>query len=135
MGNRDPRVDAYIEAAAPFARPILAHLRELVHAACPPVNETIKWGMPFFEHRGILCSMAAFKAHCAFGFSRRAAAELDLDARREGEAVGQFGRIARLSDLPSDTTLKRAIRAAAALNDAHVATKAAGGRGDRRADA
>ena len=68
MGTRDERVDAYIGRAPDFARPILAHLRTLVHAACPGVSETIKWGFPHFEFNGILCSMAAFKTHCAFGF-------------------------------------------------------------------
>ena len=125
MGNRDPRVDTYVQGAASFAQPILVHLRELVHAACPQARETIKWGMPHFEHHGVLCRMAAFKAHCAFGFSRRAAAELELDERRSGEALGQFGRITRLSDLPSDTTLKRAIRAAATLNETAPPAKTA----------
>ena len=61
-------VDAYIAKSAEFARPILAHLREVVHAACPDVEETMKWSFPHFEYRGLLCSMAAFKEHCAFGF-------------------------------------------------------------------
>ena len=65
----DPRIDAYIERAAPFARPILVHVRALVHQACPGVEETIKWGMPTFMHAGgILCGMAAFKQHASFGF-------------------------------------------------------------------
>ena len=68
MGSKDSRVDAYVAKAAPFAQPILAHLRAMIHAGCPAVVETIKWGHPFFEHKGVLCSMAAFKAHCAFGF-------------------------------------------------------------------
>ena len=68
MGSRDPRVDAYISKAAPFAQPILAHLREVVHAGCPEVVETIKWSRPFFDFNGPLCGFAAFKAHCAFMF-------------------------------------------------------------------
>ncbi|HJU26065.1 MAG TPA: DUF1801 domain-containing protein, partial [Rhodanobacteraceae bacterium] len=69
MPGRDLRVDAYIGNAVPFARPILEHLRETVHAACPDVEESIKWGCPHFVYRGaILCSMAAFRQHCAFGF-------------------------------------------------------------------
>ena len=132
MGNRDPRVDAYVHAAPPFAQPILAHLRDLVHAACPQAAETIKWGMPHFEYRGVVCRMAAFTTHCAFGFSRRATGMVELDERRAGEALGQFGRITRLSDLPSDTTLKRAIRAAAALNEADAAADAPDARPARR---
>jgi uncharacterized protein YdhG (YjbR/CyaY superfamily) len=43
MGTRDPRVDAYIEQSAEFARPILKHLRQVIHSACPTVHETIEW--------------------------------------------------------------------------------------------
>src|SRR4051794_26666093 len=68
MGTRDPRVDAYIERSAEFARPILMHVREVVHAACPEAEETMKWSFPHFMYRGMLCSMASFKQHCAFGF-------------------------------------------------------------------
>jgi hypothetical protein len=69
MGKKDPRVNAYTAEAAPFARPVLKHLRKVVHTGCPAVEETIKWGMcRHFLHAGILCRMAAFTAHCAFGF-------------------------------------------------------------------
>ena len=64
----DPRIDEYINKAAPFAQPILQHLRRVIHKAVPQVLETIKWGFPHFDHKGILCSMAAFKEHCSFGF-------------------------------------------------------------------
>jgi len=115
MGTRDDRVDAYIARSADFARPILVHLRALVHDTCPDVTETIKWGFPHFEHHGILCSMASFKAHCAFGFwhaEMRSAA----DAQPADAAMGQFGRITMLSDLPKDAKLAALIRKAAALN-------------------
>ena len=68
MGKRDPRVDAYIEKSVDFAKPILAHLREVVHAACPQVEETMKWSFPHFMYNGMMCGMAAFKQHCTFGF-------------------------------------------------------------------
>ena len=68
MGTRDPRIDTYIATAAPFARPILERIRDTVHATCPDVEETMKWRMPFFMYRGMLCNMAAFRKHCAFGF-------------------------------------------------------------------
>jgi len=120
MGTRDDRVGAYISRSADFARPILAHLRALVHRVCPDVTETIKWGFPHFEHHGVLCSMASFKAHCAFGFWHAqmrslAGAPLAADA-----AMGQFGRIATLSDLPKNADLAALIRKAAALNAAGV---------------
>jgi hypothetical protein len=66
--KKDPRIDAYIDKAAPFARPILKYLREIVHAGCPDVEETLKWRMPHFDYKGMMCGMAAFKEHCAFGF-------------------------------------------------------------------
>src|SRR6478735_11957038 len=72
MPLTDPRVDVYIEKSQPFAKPILSHLRQLVHKACPEMTETIKWGFPNFEYKGLVCNMAAFKAHCAFGFWKAA---------------------------------------------------------------
>ena len=119
MGTRDPRIDAYIEKAAEFAQPILRHLRELVHTGCPDVKETIKWGFPHFEHKGVLCSMAGFKQHCAFGFWKGALlSEKHPElAAAEDPAMGQLGRITALSDLPDDETLLLYIREATALND------------------
>jgi uncharacterized protein YdeI (YjbR/CyaY-like superfamily) len=72
MGTKDPRIDAYMEKSAPFAKPILKKLRSLVHKGCPEVVETVKWGMPSFEYKGIFCGMAAFKQHCVFGFWKSA---------------------------------------------------------------
>lgn len=115
MGTHDPRIDAYIAKSADFARPILEHLRKVVHAACPEVEETIKWGMPHFMHGGkILASMAAFKAHCAFGFWQRDAV---AGTGRNDEAMGQFGRIESMKDLPGRTELSRLVKKAAALID------------------
>lgn len=111
----DPRIDAYIAARADFARPILAHLRARVHATCPDVVETIKWGMPSFSYRGRpLASMAAFKSHAAFGFWDRQA----LATGREGDGMGQYGRIATRADLPPDEAIETGIREAMALIDA-----------------
>ena len=117
MGSKDRRVDAYIANAAPFAQLILAHLRGVIHAGCPAAVETIKWGHPFFEYKGVLCSMAAFKAHCAFGFWH---SEMARGAGRSGEAMGQFGRITRLSELPRDAELKALVKRAATLNASGV---------------
>lgn len=114
----DPRVDAYIAKSAEFARPILTRLRKLVHEGCPEVTETLKWGMPSFEYKGILCGMAAFKAHCAFGFWKH---ELVVgDSAKAREAMGSFGCLKQASDLPPKAELLRYIRKAALLNDAGV---------------
>lgn len=64
MPTTDPRVDSYIAEANAFARPILEHLRKVIHQGCPDAEETIKWGCPFFDYRGLLCGFAAFKEHC-----------------------------------------------------------------------
>ncbi|HEY0623040.1 YdeI/OmpD-associated family protein [Sphingomonas sp.] len=110
----DPRVDAYIQRQADFARPILIWLRARVHAACPDVVEGIKWGMPAFSYRGRpLASMAAFKAHASFGFWYRD----QLATGKEGEAMGQFGRIESRADLPDDAAMEAQVRAAMALTD------------------
>jgi uncharacterized protein YdeI (YjbR/CyaY-like superfamily) len=110
--SRDPRVDAYIARQAQFARPILEHLRAAMHAACPEVEESIKWSMPAFLLNGRpLANMAAFKAHASFGFWR--GREVVGDQGQEG-AMGQFGRLTSLADLPPPETLGALIQAAAA---------------------
>lgn len=111
MPTPDARIDAYLAAAPAFAQPILARLREDVHAACPGVQETMKWSRPHFLLDGkLLCGMSAFKAHCAFGFWAREGAEPGQPG-----AMGDFGRITTLADLPPRAELRRRIRAAAAL--------------------
>lgn len=120
MAEKNPRVDAYIARAAPFARPILEHFRALVHRVCPGATEDIKWGFPHFLHHGMLCSMAAFKAHCALGFWRP---EIRKLAGREEEGMGHFGKLTRLEDLPSDAQLTSWIKASAELNARGVKIK------------
>jgi uncharacterized protein YdeI (YjbR/CyaY-like superfamily) len=109
----DPRIDAYITRAAPFARPILTHVRERVHAAAPEAEETMKWSAPSFTVEGrILLMMAAFKAHAALNFWR--GQELGDGSPKAG-AMGQFGKLTSVDDLPSDNELDSLIREAAAL--------------------
>lgn len=119
MPSTDPRVDAYIKNAAPFARPILTHLRAVVHQSCPEVVETMKWSFPHFDYKGIFCGMAAFKAHCTFGFWKHTLLVEQLPAV-DSKGMGQFGRITAVDDLPSAAVLARVIKAAARLNDAGV---------------
>jgi uncharacterized protein YdeI (YjbR/CyaY-like superfamily) len=117
MGKRDPRVDAYIAKAAGFAQPILTEIRETVHASCPDVEEEMKWSFPHFVYKGVLCSMAAFTQHAAFGFWK---GSLVLGRGKNADAMGQFGRITKRSDLPSKNILAGYIRKAAALNEQGV---------------
>jgi uncharacterized protein YdeI (YjbR/CyaY-like superfamily) len=112
MGKRDKRIDAYIANAADLAKPILIYLRELVHEGCPEVEETMKWSFPHFMFKGILCSMAAFKQPCAFTLWK---GKLILPDEKDG-AMGQFGRITAISDLPPKKVLLQYIRKAADSN-------------------
>lgn len=118
MGSRSKAIDAYIAKSRDFAKPILTHLREIVHEACPNVVETTKWGAPHFEYQGLLCGMAAFKEHCAFGFWKGSL----VVGPEAGDAMsaGQFGKITKLADLPSKTVLKRYVKKAMQLNEEGV---------------
>lgn len=116
--SRDPRIDAYIARQADFARPILEHVRDVMHAACPEVEEAVKWSMPAFMYKGRpLANMAAFKAHAVMGFWQ---GEQLRDSNVRGEAMGEFGRLASIDDLPSRDHLVELIRRAARLIDEGV---------------
>jgi len=123
MAQIDKRIDAYINKSVSFARPILVHLRGLVHKACPHVEETIKWGMPHFDYKiEMMCNMASFKQHCAFGFWKASLMkDKKLMENAKGEtAMGHFGKITSLKDLPSDAAMVRYIKEAMKLNDAGI---------------
>ncbi len=120
--SRDPRIDAYIERQADFAKPILERIRAAVHAACPEAEETVKWSMPHFMYKGqMMAGMAAFKAHATFGFWRGKDVVGETGAERD--AMGQFGRLESVDDLPPSDVLEGLIRKAAALNDAGRKTR------------
>ncbi len=106
----DSRIDDYIARSADFAKPILTHIRAVVHESCPDVEETMKWSVPHFDYQGaMMCSMAAFKEHCAFGFWK---ASLILEGTASNrDAAGHFGRITKVSDLPSKSRHSRATSA------------------------
>ena len=119
MGKKDAIIDAYIAKSASFAKPILNHFRTLVHETCPDAEEKIKWGFPHFDYKGeMMCSMAAFKQHCAVSFWK---ASLMKEARKlkdgNEEAMGHYGRITSPEDLPSDKKIISQIKEAAMLND------------------
>ncbi len=119
MATRDPRIDAYIAKSAEFAKPILEHLRAVVRVACPGVEETMKWSMPHFDYRGeMMCAMAAFKTHAVFGFWKGSLV-LGASAQRR-EAMGSFGHISTVKELPAKRVLVGYIRKAMALNDAGI---------------
>jgi uncharacterized protein YdeI (YjbR/CyaY-like superfamily) len=115
----NPKVDAYIARAQPFAQPIMEHLRQLLHKACPEVEETIKWSRPFFEYRGvILCNMSAFKEHCSFGFwgEEMSAVLREAKVLRE-DGMGSLGRITGVANLPTDKQMLNWLRQAAGFVD------------------
>jgi uncharacterized protein YdeI (YjbR/CyaY-like superfamily) len=115
---QDKRIDNYIAKSADFAKPILNHLRTLIHSACPQVEETIKWGFPHFDYKGMMCSMAAFKNHCAFNFWKAVLMkDADVFTENNQSAMGHYGKISSLADLPSDKIILARIKEAMKLND------------------
>jgi len=129
MGRKDPRVDAYIAKSADFAKPILIHLRDLIHETCPSVEETIKWNFPHFTYKGpadrnarVLCMMASFKQHCAFGFWY---SDNSSPNQQAAPAMGQYGRITSLADLPKDKILVKQIKDAIRKRDAGIVPRTA----------
>lgn len=124
--NRDPRIDAYIAKAQPFARPILGTLREIAHAQCPGLEETLKWGVPHLLYKGkILCSMAGFKAHATFGFWH---GEMVTGQPGLG-AMGSFGRLTTVDQLPAAPALATMFAKARALIEDGVKPPHVEGRG------
>lgn len=114
MGTKDPRIDAYIEKSAAFAKPILKEIRKRMHAAVPSAVETIKWSSPYFEYKGkMLGGMASFKQHCAFGFWHPRMRTIDKSL----EGMGQFGRILSVTDLPSEKEFAKLAKKATQLVD------------------
>ena len=112
MPKRDPRVDAYIARSADFAKPILNRIRKLVHAVCRQVEETVKWGSPFYTYQGILIATPAFKKHCALVFWK---GKLILGGERK-----KLHHLTSISELPGDKILAGYIRKAMELNEAGV---------------
>ena len=124
MPRKDPRIDAYILKAQPFARPILKHIRATVLSASPALEETLKWGHPSFIYNGIVCGMASFKQHVTFGFWKGKLL-LDTKGLPVDEAMGQFGRITRLADLPPRREIVGYVKKAMKLNEDGVVPKRA----------
>lgn len=121
MARHDPRVDQYIARSAEFARPILARVRELVLAASPEIEETLKWSAPSYTYKGrILCGMAAFKRHASFGFWQHARVMGEGEPR---EGMGSFGKMVSLEDVPSSRSLAPLFRKAMALIDEGVPSR------------
>ena len=120
MGKKIKEIDAYIEKAAGFAKPILVHIRSLVHEVCPDTEEKMKWSFPHFDYKNeMMCHMAAFKEHCAFGFWKAALMkDQSLSAMAQSEeAMGHLGKIRSLKDLPSNKKLKAYLQEAMLLNE------------------
>ncbi|MBK6396857.1 MAG: YdeI/OmpD-associated family protein [Bacteroidetes bacterium] len=117
--KKDKAIDQYIKQSKEFAQPILKHFRSLVHTHCPETEETLKWGFPHFQYKGIMCSMASFSGHCAIGFWKGSLIP-ELQKIEDSSAMGQLGRISDLKDLPSDKVLATIIKKAMKLNDEGV---------------
>ena len=115
---KDKRVDAYIANAPDLAKPILEYVRSVVHGACPETEETLKWSSPFFMyHDAPMCMMSAFKEHCGFRFWK---GKLVTGDEVDTEGAGQFGRVTKVSELPSRKVLTAYVKKAMALNEQGV---------------
>ena len=120
MGKKEKIIDDYISKSADFAKPILNHLRELVHKACPDVEEKMKWSFPHFDYKNeMMCSMAAFKQHCVFGFWKAAIMKdpVLVETAKSEVAMGHLGKITSLKDLTSNKTITAWIKEAMLLNE------------------
>ncbi len=124
MPKKDKRVDAYIAKAQDFAKPVLIHIRGLVHKAIPDAEETMKWSFPHFVYKGeTVCSMASFKQHCAFGFWKASLMKDPYKVLNTKEAMGHLGKITSVKDLLSDKILTEYMKEAAKLNEQGVKVK------------
>ncbi len=120
MAKKEKIIDTYIAKSANFAKPILNHIRELVHSACPAVEEKIKWGMPFFDYKAeIMCHMAAFKNHAVMSFWKASLMKdpVLIENAKSETAMGHLGRLTSLKDLPSDKKMTALIKEAMQLTD------------------
>jgi len=117
MPKKNPAVDAYINKSKPFAKPILKHLRKIIHKACPKVTEDIKWGAPFYLYQDrILCATMAFKAHCAIVFWKSALIRKEMGQKAVGD-LKSLRRISLLEELPSERELLAYIKLAMHFNE------------------
>ncbi|MBS4044061.1 MAG: YdeI/OmpD-associated family protein [Chitinophagaceae bacterium] len=117
--KKNKLVDEYIDKVQPFAKQVLMHLRQLIHETCPDVEEKIKWGMPSFEYKGMMCGFAAFKQHCTFMFWKAPLMKdsILMENAKSETSMGHLGRITSLKDLPSDKKIIGYIKEAMRLNE------------------
>ena len=119
---KSENVTTYIENAASFAQPILSKIREIVHQACPEIEENLKWSFPHFNYRGkIICSMAAFKQHCAFTFWLAAQLKDQDKILQRGESqksMGHLGKLQSPDQIPDQNILINYIHEAINLSQA-----------------
>lgn len=120
MGKKEKIIDDYIHNAADFAKPILSHIRKLVHKTCPEVEEKMKWSFPHFDYKNqMMGSMAAFKQHAVFGFWKASLMKnpILVENAKSEVAMGHLGRLTSKQDLPSDKIITAWIKEALHLND------------------
>jgi uncharacterized protein YdeI (YjbR/CyaY-like superfamily) len=135
MATKEKKIDAYIAKSADFAKPILNHIRELIHKACPDVEEKMKWSMPFFDYKGeMLCHMASFKQHAVMGFWKASLMKdsILVENAKSETAMGHLGRITSLKELPSDKKITVWIKEAMQLNDKGIKLPARGKTVDKK---
>lgn len=116
----NPAVDAYIAESEDFAKPILEHLRQIIHDTCPEVQEVVKWGYPHFDYKGdMMCILGSFKNHCSFSLYKAALmSDPNIIASvKAGQKMGYMNKLKSLSDLPAKKVLVGYIKEAMSLNE------------------
>jgi len=120
MPTFNPAVDKYIANAEDFTKPILEHLRKIIHDTCPQVEEVIKWGIPHFDYKGdMMCILAAYKKHCSFSLYKAALMKDPkiVESVAAGQKMGYMDKVKALTDLPAIKVLVAYIKEAMALNE------------------
>lgn len=117
MARTDPRVDAYIEKAQPFAQPILRKVRALFHKASAKIDEDVKWGVPSFEYKGLVGGMAAFKKHVAWGLHKSKLLDGVEQMRSDKASMMSGGNVTDIADMPPDAQIIALIKQAVKLNE------------------
>lgn len=56
-----PDVDRYLRHSPVLIRSLMSELRRIIHATIPDVEESIKYTVPFYTRKGLLCYLSPLK--------------------------------------------------------------------------
>jgi hypothetical protein len=116
-----------IEELADWRGDVLAHVRRLIHAADPDIEEEWKWrGVPVWSHDGIVCTGESYKQVVKLTFARGASIK-DPEKLFNSSLEGNTRRAIdfREGEEIDDAAFKQLIKAAVAANSDAIAQRAA----------